>query len=99
MNLDGTWRVKVISGPLWFRALNLIRDRKIIRGSLGYNIASGFTWGKFTISYRNTEIVLKYIEQPIIDKLRVVDKDKLSGKFFWKDNYVGDFEMTRRKGE
>lgn len=96
MRIDGTWRVKVTSGPLWFRALNLIRDKKIIKGNSGYNVASGFTWGIFTVEYLNTEIVLTYTDQPIIDRARFVGKDELSGKFYWRNDYIGNFKMERK---
>ena len=94
MNLNGTWRVKVLSGPLWFRAMNLIRDRKVIDVNTGHNIACGVRWGKFKITLANIGIVLIYDDQPITDILRP-GKDGLTGKFYWEGRFVGDFEMVR----
>ena len=39
MDLTGTWKVTVTKGPLWFRALNLLGDKKIIDKDIGYNVA------------------------------------------------------------
>ena len=109
MNLNGIWKVKVTSGPLWFRSFNWFRDRKIINGKSGYNVASGIKWGEFAISsieyldpldfdaIERKEIILTYIKQPIIDKIRFVDKDRLSGKFYFKENHIGNFDMMRIK--
>jgi len=107
MNLNGTWRVKVLSGPLWFRAMNLIRDRKIIDGDSGYNIACGVKWGRFTIQRRLQRlgrfnelkiVLLKYKDQPIVDVVTYADENKLIGQFYRKNSkYVGDFEMVRER--
>lgn len=94
MNLDGTWKVKVVSGPLWFRAMNLLRDGKVIDGDTGYNIARGFKWGPFTITREGDRFVFTYSDSPIVDNVYVL-KDELIGFFYLKGKYIGWFKMTR----
>ena len=95
MNLEGTWRVKVTSGPRWFRMLNLLRDRKIIYNSRGHNVAWRKKWGKFTVTEVDDEFILKYINQPIVGKLRDINEDELSGEFYYKEKLIGNFSMLR----
>lgn len=99
MDLNGIWRVKVTSGPLWFRAMNWLRDKKIIKGNSGHNVASGIKWGRFTISEKGEEILLNYTRQPIVDKVRSVGEGRLSGKFYLKGNYIGTFDMMMANNE
>ena len=94
MDLTGTWKVSVEDGPRWFRALNLLRDRKIITCDTGYNIARGFKWGRFTITRENDRFVFTYSGSPIVDSVYVLN-DKLIGFFYLKGKYVGQFKMTR----
>ena len=98
--LSDTWLVRVISGPLWFRMLNLLRNRKVIYGDRGHNVARKKKWGKFTITKEGDDIILKYKDLPIIDIINFLDKDKLSGEFYLmmgtgSKKYIGDFDMVR----
>lgn len=96
MNLTGVWSVKVTSGPRWFRALNWAKNRKIIYGDKGHNIAAWGKWGKFTVAAHKKLLALKYINHPIVDLLDVVNDNKITGKFYYKSKYVGDFEMVKK---
>ena len=95
MNLDGTWKVKTKSGPLWFRALDLLGDVKVISGNAGYNKARGVVWGPFEIFTIKSLIVFRYTTQPIVDKVKFTGNDRLFGGFYYKGKYIGNFEMVR----
>jgi len=95
-NLAGTWDVKVISGPKWFKSFNLLKDRKIIISNYGYNVTRGISWGGFNISRENEIIILTYIKWPIVDKLTWTNETELSGKFYFKNKYIGNFKMKRK---
>jgi len=77
--------------------MNLLRDKKVITGSTGYNVLRpGLIWGEFTITRDGAEIVLTYDKMPIVDRMiRVDDDDHLKGQFYLQDKFVGDFEMAR----
>ena len=96
MNLTGTWKVKVTSGPVWFRAMNLIGDKKIIDKNSGYNVAAGIKWGKFQITQDGRQYILTYTEQPIVDRVKFVG-GRLAGSFTLNDKYIGEFEMKEVK--
>ena len=94
--IDGTWKVRVTSGPWWFRALKL--NRKRIEDGRGYNIIAGcWEWGVFVVAEYRDEIVLKYTDLSIIDRVHYVQADKLIGRFYKKGKYIGDFTMERIK--
>lgn len=98
MNLDGKWRVRVTSGPWWFRLLNVTGNVKhiITTGvfTSGYNVARGIRWGQFVVS-QDDGITLTYTERPIVDKLLVIDENNLAGEFFYNGKFVGNFTMER----
>lgn len=110
MNLNGTWKVEVTSGPLWFRSLNWLRDQKVIKDSSGYNIMAGVKWGSFKISQDREKFVFTYTNGLIVDKVQMeatidmldlhlvrhINKNKLVGKFYWKGSHIGNFDMMRR---
>lgn len=99
MNLDGTWKVKVTSGPRWFRLLNLIRNKKIISGDIGHNIGAGAVrWGHFKIVDRHKYTYnFEYKDLPIVDIVWAVSTDLLFGNFYWKKKLIGNFKMERMK--
>jgi len=94
MNLSGTWKVSVKIGPIWFRLLNLLRNRKVIEGNSGYNSTFGIKWGRFIITQDAEEFIFTYSDSPIIDSVYVIG-DKVIGFFYLKKKYVGWFKMTR----
>lgn len=95
-NIDGTWKVKVESGPLWFRGLNLLDDKKIIKNGKGYNkVWTGRTWGKFKVFKLGSLYVLKYTELPIVDNVWFDGENELKGRFNLKGEFVGEFRMIR----
>ncbi len=93
MNLDGKWKVVGKTGILRF----FVGDVKHIKGARGYNRLLGVPWGRFKITYESGRIILTYEKGGIVDKLKVVNKDKLSGIFLKHDNFVGYFTMKRIK--
>jgi len=97
MNLSGTWKVSVEIGPIWFKSLNLLRNRKVIEGNSGYNsLAFGIKWGRFTITQNAKEFIFTYSDRPIIDSVYVFG-DQVIGFFYFNQKYVGWFKMTRIK--
>lgn len=103
-DLTGTWKVTVTSGPAWFKSLNLVRDKKIITGAKGHNVAAGvWSWGSFVVIpigemvgvYSNYSYILRYTDLPIIDRVCAVDENKLSGRFYYGGKLVGTFVMDR----
>ena len=100
MNLDGTWKVKTTSGPKWFRRLDMLRDKKVISKSSGYNIAAFLIkWGKFDISEEGAEMVLTYRNGKIVDRIRIIDDNTMEGWFYLRGKRVGEFTMTRITGK
>lgn len=95
--LDGTWKVKVTSGPKWFRGLNILRDKKYILDQSGCNYIAGIAWGTFEIFFDvdKLEYTFTYNKYPIVDILNPISDNVLSGKFYYKDKLIGDFKMTR----
>lgn len=96
-DLEGEWAIETISGPWWFMGLK--GDVKTIEGGKGYNTIWGFKWGKFVIckDKNNPEIIiLTYLREPIVDKIRFIDENSLTGDFYWRGREVGKFKMTRK---
>jgi len=93
INLDGIYLVIGRSGILlWF-----IGDKKHIKGNTGFNYWFGIKWGKFDITYEDGKIIFTYRKGGIVDKLKAVDENKLTGKFYQNDKFIGNFEMVRIK--
>ena len=98
-NLNGEWKVKVVEGPLWFRCLNILRDKKVIEGDKGYNVICGKRWGEFEVMKCDAGTFLFYNNNSILDIVKFIDKNKIAGKFYYKWGYIGDFTMIRIKKE
>ncbi len=103
MNIDGEWRIRVTSGPWWFRWLNWLRDVKIIYSDRGHNFAWGVKCGKFKVLEtpllpgKPGEIVLTYDNGKIVDRVYYITENELIGEFYWKTKFVGKFQMFRIK--
>jgi len=96
MDLTGIWKV-IVTGPWWFKAFNWLRDKKVIKGNAGHNVSYGKKWGKFEVivDWERSLFFLKYKNGRIKDKVWFVSENKLSGKFYWKGRFIGNFEMIR----
>lgn len=96
--LNGEWEVEIISGPWWFQALR--GNVKTIKDGEGYNtVCDDFIWGEFTAHQtfldQPNNFTLIYANEPIIDKIQFIDENTLSGDFYWRNQKVGRFKMTR----
>lgn len=103
MNLDGKWKVIGLTGIL----RKLFGNIKYIKGCRGFNRLFGIKWGLFTILCEGQEItedqefcegqeiVFEYDDGKIVDRLTVVDDNKLTGEIYLDGEYVGRFNMKR----
>jgi hypothetical protein len=100
-DLDGKWKVTILSGPLWLIALNIPGDVKIIENGRGHNVAGRFFhWGKFVVLKDETGgYVLKYNDGEIVDRVYFLsnNRDVIKGQFLLKGKMTGTFEMRRIK--
>lgn len=102
--LIGKWKVKVTSGPWWFMALNILKNKKIIKtGYEGHNLILGKKWGDFDIKLvppgKCSElIILAYRDYPIVDSLVRINNDMLKGQFYYDTKFIGNFYMQKIKG-
>lgn len=102
--INGEWKVKCTSGPLWFRALNIIGDVKHIKDGRGYNTAL-IKWGGFTVEKNvrfdgfNFPYLFRYDDGSIIDGVWHGCAGQLVGRFYQNKSgefwHIGRFVMAR----
>ena len=95
--LDGTWTVTTTSGPDWFSVIDMLGDKKVIKGDSGYNLAKGIRWGDFTITKNEEVYTLTYEALPVVDRIWFTGPDKLVGVLYMYGDLIGSFKMERVK--
>ncbi len=90
--LEGKWKVSMWG---WWSFMRL--DRKVIKGTRGYNRLLGIKWGGFTVSQDVLGLVLTYDEDIIMDHLKVSpDNDNVMvGKFHVNGKFRQFFTLTK----
>jgi len=90
--LEGEWQVKMW-GKYWFMRW----DRKVIKGSRGYNLFLCFKWGDFTVIQHEHTVWLRYDKGGVIDHLKKhPDKDDVMvGEYHKNGELDAVFTLTR----
>ena len=92
--LRGEWHICLQKkGLRWLRHFH---TKQINSGIDAYNVIFGFipSFGKFKILSSQTSVVFKY-DNDIIDMVRLINNNRLIGKLFYKNKFIGYFTMER----